>query len=311
MQKQLLNILFVIFLICPSGVAGWAQEFNCKVTLRHDKITGVDQKVFTGMEKAINEFINTHKWTTDEFAPGEKIDCNMLINLIGNNVNGDVDAYTATINIEASRPVYNTSYTSPLINYIDKDVTFHYSQFNTLNFDDNQITGTDAMSSNLTAILAYYCYTILGLDYDSFSPNGGTNFLKKAQNIVNNAPDGKGISGWKAVESTRNRYWIIDQLLNNRFEDVRSFWYTMHREGLDSMYAKPNESRTRILVNLKKLYNVNKENPNSILLQFFFNAKSDEIIHLLAQASKQERLPYITLLSSIDVPNAAKYNSYR
>ena len=235
----------------------------------------------------------------------------MLVNLIGNNINGDVDAYSATINIEASRPVYNTSYTSPLINYIDKDVTFHYSQFNTLNFDDNQVSGTDPLSANLTAILAYYCYTILALDYDSFSPNGGTNFLKKAQNIVNNAPDTRGVSGWKAVESTRNRYWLVDQMLNNRFEDVRSFWYTMHREGLDSMSAKPTESRARILVNLKKLYNVNKENPNSILLQFFFNAKSDEIIHLLAQSPKQERLPYVTLLSSLDVPNAAKYNAYR
>jgi len=310
MLKQLRNILWV-FLICTCGVTGWAQEFNCKVTLRHDKITGVDQKVFSGMEKALNDFVNSHKWTTDEFAPSEKIDCNMLVNLIGNNVNGDIDAYSATINIEASRPVYNTSYTSPLINYIDKDVTFHYSQFNTLNFDDNQVSGTDPLSANLTAILAYYCYIILGLDYDSFSPSGGTNYLKKAQNIVNNAPDTRGVSGWKAVESTRNRYWLVDQLLNNRFEDVRTFWYTMHREGLDSMSAKPAESRQRILVNLKKLYNVNKENPNSILLQFFFNAKSDEIIHLLAQSPKQERLPYVTLLSSLDVPNAAKYNAYR
>jgi hypothetical protein len=306
MLKRLLSIFLV-----SMSIAGWAQEFNCKVTLRHDKITGVDPQVFNAMQRAINDFMNSHKWTADEFAPGERIDCNILINLTGNNVNGDADAYNATLNIQATRPVYNASYTSTLINYIDKDVAFHFSQFNTLQFDDNQVSGSDPVAANLTAILAYYSYLILALDYDSFSPNGGTALLKKAQNVVNNAPDGKGISGWKAVENTHNRYWITDQLLNARFADVRSFWYIMHREGLDSMTMKPTESRTRILVNIKKLYNVNRENPSSILLQFLFNAKSDEIIHLLAQAPKQERMQYITLLTALDVPNAAKYNALR
>ncbi len=308
MLKQLLNI---IFLLCICALTGTAQEFNCKITLRHDKIAGVDPKVFSGMEKALNDFVNSHKWTTDEFAPTEKIDCNIMINLIGNNVNGDVDAYSATMSIQATRPVYNTTYTSPLINYIDKDISFHYSQFNTLNFDDNSVSGTDPLASNITAVLAYYCYLTLGLDYDSFAPNGGTNFFKKAQNVVNNAPDGKGITGWKAVESTHNRYWIVDQILNNRFGDVRNYWYQLHRECLDSMYAKPVEARTRILVNLRKLFTVSRENPNSIIIQFFFNAKTDEIQHILSQAPKQERGQYITMLTAMDVPNAPKYNAMR
>lgn len=308
MPGRLLNILIVFSLISCQTIA---QEFNAKVTIRHDKITGVDQKVFTAMEKAINEFINSHKWTNDDYGTVEKIECNILINLTGNNVGGDPDGYGATMSIQATRPVYNSTYTSPLINFVDKDVAFHFTQFNTLNFDDNQVSGADPLASNLTAILGYYCYLILALDYDSFSPNGGTNYLKKAQNVVNNAPDGKGVTGWKAVESTRNRYWIVDQLLNTRFGDVRNFWYTMHRESLDSMYSKPVESRTRILANLKKVYTVNRENPSSILIQFFFNAKSDEIIRLLAQAPKQERMQYITLLTAMDVPNAAKYNAYR
>jgi Domain of unknown function (DUF4835) len=307
----MLKKLFSICLICLGGVTGWTQEFNCKVTVRHDKITGVDNQVFINMEKAINEFINQKKWTSDEFAPSEKIDCNILLNLTSNNVNGDVDAYGATMSIQATRPVYNSTYTSTLINYVDKDIIFRYLRTSSLNFDDNAVTGTDPIASNLSAVLAYYSYLVLGLDYDSFSPNGGSNFYKKAQNVVNNSPEGKGITGWKAVENTRNRYWIVDQLLNSRFGDVRTFWYMMHREGLDSMYTKPVESRTRILVNLRKLYNVNRENPSSILMQFLFNAKSDEIIHLLAQAPKQERGQYITLLTAIDVPNAAKYNNYR
>jgi hypothetical protein len=307
MPKRLLSIM----LLCIVAQTGWTQEFNCKITLMHDKISGVDPQVFSNMQKSLNEFMNSHKWSNDEFAPAEKIDCNILINLLSNNVNGDADAYTATMSIQATRPVYNTTYTSTLINYVDKDMAFHFNQFNQLNFDDNQVAGIDAMTANLTAIIAYYAYLTLALDYDSFSPDGGTPYLKKAQNIVNNAPEGKGISGWKAVENTRNRYWITDQLLNTRFGDVRSFWYTMHREGLDSMYAKPNELRSRILANLKKLYDVNRENPNSILLQFLFNAKGDEFQHLLSQAPKQERTQYITLLTAMDVPNATKYNNLR
>ena len=305
MRKKFLSAVYVLCLC----ITARAQEFNCKVTIMHDKVTGVDAQVFNDMQKAVNEFMNTHKWTTDEFANSEKIDCNIFINLISNKVNGDPDAYTATFSIQATRPVYNSTYNSTLVNYVDKDVAFKYTQFGSLRFDDNQVSGVDPMSSNLTAIMAYYAYLVLALDYDSFSPSGGSNFLKKAQNVVNNAPDTKGISGWKSVESTRNRYWIVDELLNSRYQDVRTFWYQMHREGLDSMYAKPNEARTRILVNLKKLYQVNKDNPNSIVLQFFFNAKSDEILHLLGQAPKQERMPYITFLSATDVPNAAKYTA--
>lgn len=298
----------VLLLAC---IAGRAQELNCKVTVLHEKITGVDPQLFTGMQRAITEFMNAHKWTTDEYATTEKIDCNILINITNNNVNSDIESFSATISVQASRPVYNSSYTSTLINYQDKDFAFKYSQFSPLRFEDNQVVGTDPMTSNLTAVLAYYAYTILALDYDSFSPLGGTNFLKKAQNIVNNAPEGKGITGWKSVESTRNRYWIVDQMLNIRFQDMRSYWYTMHREGLDSMYTRPIEARGRILANLRKVYQVNRENPSSVMIQFFFAAKSDEIQHILAQAPKSDRGQYITMLNAMDVPNAAKYNALK
>ncbi len=307
MPRLLLSIY--IFLAC--GYVSMAQEFNCKVTVRHDKITGVDNQVFVDMEKGISDFINTHKWGSDEFGPSEKIDCNLLFNITSSNVNGDKEAYGATMSIQATRPVYNSGYNTNLINFVDKDVVFHFSQFSAINFDDNQVSGTNPMASNLTAVIAYYMYLVLALDYDSFAPEGGTAFLKKAQNVVNNAPDVKGINGWKAMESQRNRYWIVDQLLNTRFGEVRSFWYSMHREGLDSMSMKPNEARTRILVNLRKLYNVNRENPSSILIQFIFNAKSDEFIHLVSQAPKQERGSYITLLTAMDVPNSSRYNSLR
>ncbi len=229
MLKKLLNLIITL-VICCCGLSAAGQELNCKVTVTHDKITGVDNQVFTAMQRAISEFMNSRKWTTEEFAATEKIDCSIFLNLTANKAGGDIDAYNATISIQASRPVYNSGYITALVNYMDRDVIFKFTQFNTLSFDDNRVSGTEPMVSNLTAILAYYAYIIIALDYDSFSPDGGTNYLKKAQNIVTNAPEeNKSITGWKAVEGSRNRYWLVDQLLNSRFHDVRSFWYTMHR----------------------------------------------------------------------------------
>jgi hypothetical protein len=308
----MLKRLFSILSLLLAAYAPHAQELNCKVTVTHDKITGVDNEVFSSMTKAITEFINQHKWTSDEYATNEKIDCSFFINLTGNKAAGDPDGYTATLSLQASRPVYGSSYTTSLVNYVDRDIVFKFNQFTTLQFDDNRITGTEPMSSNLTAILAYYAYIILALDYDSYAPDGGTNLLKKAQNIVNNAPEqNKVISGWKPVEGSKNRYWLTDQLLNQRFHDVRSFWYTMHREGLDSMYTKPIDSRMRILYGLKKLYQVNRENPSSMLIQFLFAAKSEEFILMLSQTPKNDRGQFITLLTSMDVPNATKYNNLK
>jgi len=282
------------------------------VNIMHDKISGVDPQVYNSMQRGITEFLNSQKWTNDEYAPTEKIDCNILINLTANNVGGDIDGYSGTLSIQASRPVYNSSYTTSLMNYVDKDIQFKFTQFNPLHFDDNQVSGTDPMSANLTALLAYYSYLILALDYDSYAQDGGSNYLKKAQNVVSNAPESsKSISGWKAVEGTHNRYWLVDQMLNTRFQEVRNFWYTMHRESLDSMFTKPTEARNRILNGVKKLAQVNRENPSSVYIQFLFNAKTDEFLHILAAAPKTDRVNYIPLFTALDVPNAGRYNSLK
>ena len=290
-----------------AGVAE-AQELNCKVKVLSVAIQNVDKQVFTTMERSIADFMNTRKWTTDEFGTNEKIDVNIMINLTGKTP--DEDIYTGTINVQASRPVYNASYTSPTVNYMDRDFIFKYSQFTPLQFDDNRVAGNDPLSANLTAVLAYYAYVIIGLDYDSFAPKGGEDYFKKAQNIVNNAPEqGKSISGWKAVEGNRNRYWLADQLLNPRFADVRSYWYTMHRDGFDKMHQRPEEGKQKVLSGIAKLHQVNKDNPNSMLLQFFFNAKSGEFIKLVSQVPREQRMQYISMLSQMDVPNTGKYQA--
>jgi hypothetical protein len=301
----MLKKLFSILLIAFAATAN-AQELNTKVRVMHDKINNVDDQVFLTMERSIGEFMNTRKWTTDDFGISEKIDVNILINLTAKAAEDDI--YNATISIQSSRPVFNSSYTSPLVNYVDKEVVFKYSQFTPLQFDDNRVVGNDAMASNLTAVLGYYAYLLIGLDYESFAPNGGDPYFKKVQNIVNNAPEqGKSIPGWKAVEGNRNRYWIIDQIMSPRFSEVRTFWYTMHRQGLDNMYNKPEESRLKILSGIPRLSQVQKENPGAILLQFFFNAKSDEMVRILSQVPKEQRMQYIPLLSQMDVANSAKY----
>ena len=308
MLKKLLNIIVILCTICGTATA---QELNCKVRVLHEKIQGVDNEVFNTMERSITSFLNTRKWTTDEFGPNEKIDCNILLNLTG-RMAGDNDGYNATLSIQASRPVYNTNTTTPTVNYVDRDLIFHFSQYTTMDFDDNRVNGNDPLASNLTAVLAYYVYIVLALDYDSFAKDGGTPYLKKAQNIVNNAPEqGKTITGWKAVEGNRNRYWIIDQFLSPRFQGLRDVWYDMHREGMDNLYSKPQIAKQKILSGLSTLAQVQKENPSSILMQFIFNAKSDEYIRIVSQLPRAERATYANQLAQIDVANAAKYNALK
>lgn len=308
-MKQYLNKILLLLLALGGTPAIMAQEVNCKVSIRHDKILNVDQQVFRDMERAISAFINTRKWTTDEFNASEKIDCTIMFNLTAKLDASTEGGYAATINIQATRPVYNTGYNTSLINFVDKEVNFKYNQFSPLVFDDNRVTGIDPLTDNLTATLAFYIYLVLGLDYGSYSANGGSIYFKKAQNIVNNAPEGKGVGGWKAVESTKNRYWLAEQMLNPRFSEFHKYWYTMHRQGLDLMYDKPNEGRKNILSGVPMLQKLNRENPNAILVQFFFNAKSTEFLNLLGDLPVAERQQYITLLSQTDVPNATRYQN--
>lgn len=311
MNIRQLSLLYLLGFLLLASNAATAQELNCKVKIGHDKIQNTDAQVFTAMERAITEFVNTRKWTADEWAPTERVDCNILINLTGKD-GTDPDVYTATFSIQASRPVYNSGYSSPLINYVDRDMVFKFSQYNQLQFDDNRVNSGDALTSNLTAILAYYAYLTLGLDYDSFSLSGGTTMFKKAQNVVNNAPEqGNTIHGWKAFEEKRNRYWLVDQILNPRFEDYRKNWYSMHRDGLDIMYNKPAEGRSAVLAGIAILHQLQKDNPGSTLIQFFFNAKSDELMRIVAQAPQAERALYIPQLITMDVSNAGKYNELK
>jgi hypothetical protein len=224
---------------------------------------------------------------------------------LGNNT------YKASLTIQAARPVFNSSYNSSILNIQDPNVVFQYVEFQPLEFNEQRIVGNNPLASNLTAILAFYNYVIIGLDADSFSPRGGDVFFKKALNIVNNAPDGKDISGWKAFEGNRNRYWIQDNLLNVKFSRFHDVMYQYHRLGLDMMYEDVNKGRAAIMNCLNMLMGIHEELPNSMIVQAFFLAKSDELMKVFSKAPPQEKVRAGQLLSTLDVPNANKYQQLR
>lgn len=306
-MKSILNLIAVFVLLLPT-FAG-AQELNARVNVRFERIQGVDPKIFEGLETALFELLNNRRWTEDNYKPFEKIDCSFLLNITKRSGNN----YSGALTIQASRPVFNSAYTSPIVNFMDRDITFKYELGQVLQFDEQRVAGNDAYSANLTAIFAFYANYILGLHYDSFQQGGGTEYFKKAQNIVLNAPeDGNSIAGWKANDgNAKNRYWLVDQVLNARFDGFRPYYYTYHRYGLDMMAEQPEAGRQGILDGLTVLEQINQQNPSSILLQFFFNAKSGEYINLLKSIPENERQKYAAILAKLDVPNASKYNDAR
>ena len=211
-----------------------AQELRARVNVLSNRVgSNVDKKTFQTLQTALDNFINNRKWTTDNFLAQEKIDCSFLLNLESTT---DANVYKASLTIQSARPVYNSSYVSPIINFQDNEIVFKYAEFQQLEFNENRVAGTDPLVSNLTAVIAYYIDIILGLDYDSFSQRGGNVYFQKAQNIVNNAPDGRNVTGWKPFDGPRNRYWLAENLLNSRYSLIHDAYYNFYRLGMDKLY---------------------------------------------------------------------------
>jgi len=282
-----------------------AQELIARVTVLHNQVsTTVNRKVFQTLQTALNNFINKRKWTSDVFEASERIECNFLINLqsvVEENV------YQATLTVQAARPVFNSTYISPLMNFQDNAFTFRYVEFQPLEFNESRVMGAEPLTANLTAVLAYYINIILGLDYDSFSPRGGDPYFQKAINIVNSAPDGRGISGWTAFDGLRSRYWLAENFMNSRYTLVHDAYYTYYRLGMDKMYENENETREQILNALNMLNTVNSETAKLMVIPFFFQGKADEIIKIFKRADPQEKQRALELLQRLDITNAAKY----
>jgi hypothetical protein len=213
--------------------------------------------------------------------------------------------------VQAARPVHSTTYDSPMINFIDDDVVFRYQEFQPIEFNENRVQGNDPSASNLTAILAYYVNIILGFDYGSFSLRGGDPYFQKAWNIVNNAPEARDITGWKSFESLRNRYWLAENLNNNRFALLHEAIYSYYRNGLDKFYDNEDEGRSGIMNSLNVLNTLSNDNPNSMVLQFFFQGKSSELIKIFSKANTDTRNRARELLSKLDLTNAQAYKELK
>jgi hypothetical protein len=298
------KFLILLVLLTATRLAS-AQELKATVTVVSNQVgNSVNPSVFRTLQTALNNFINNRKWTGDNFLPNEKIECNFLLNL---EATADVNVYSANLTIQAARPIFNTSYRSPIINFRDENVVFKYVEFQQLDFNENRISGSDAQVSNLTAVLAYYVNMILAFDYDSFSLHGGDLYFQKAQNIVNNAPDGRAISGWKAFDGNRNRYWLVENMLNSRYAIMHDVYYNYYRLGMDKLYEDENQARAEVLNVLNLLNSFNTDNPNKMINQFFFQGKSTELIKLFSKAPQQDKLRASELLQKMDVTNANKY----
>lgn len=291
-MKQLLFVLS--FLLTVSF--GQAQELNCNININSDQVEGSNKSVFNTLQKSITEFVNNRKWTESTYANTERIEC--TLNIIVKKVTDDV--FTAEIQVQSRRPVFNSNYYTTLFNFKDNNFTFKYKEFDQLEMNENTIT------SNLTAVLAYYAYIIIGYDMDSYSRLGGTPCFLAAENVVNSA-QGADLTGWKAFESPKNRYALVNNLTDEAFKKFREFIYEYHRLGLDDMTSNSINARGRIAEGLPLIREANRARPSAIIISSFMDAKSDELINIFSKGNQKEKTDAVEILSDINPSQASRY----
>ena len=299
-MRRRFKYYLIVSLVLLSGIAN-AQELNCNIQISAQRIQGSNRQVFESMQRDLYEFMNNTVWTNHVFSYSERIDCNILINLTDQL---SADEFKGTIQIQLSRPVFNTTYKSTMLNFIDNSFQFRYVEFQPLVFDPNTYT------SSLVSVLAYYTYMILGFDYDSFAPMGGTEFFQMAEKIVTNAQNAPE-PGWKPYDGSRNRnrYWLVKNVLDKEYEGVRQFIYDYNMNGLDKMESKTPEARTSMVESLKLIQDVYRKKPDPFmyLVQVIMDAKSDELINIFSAAFPEEKGRVVEILTEIDPANKAKY----
>ncbi|MFW5645641.1 MAG: DUF4835 family protein [Bacteroidota bacterium] len=293
--------LFWILLLFPAVLH--AQELKCNIQIVTQQIQGTNKQVFETLQSELYEFMNNRVWTNHVFAPEERIECNMLFNITEQL---SADEFRGTLQVQSRRPVFNTNYNTVMLNYLDNDIQFRYIEFEPLEFDLN------SHISNLTSILAFYAYTILALDYDSFAPEGGEPLWEVVEKIVDNAQNAQE-KGWKPIDNSshRNRYWLVKDFIDPDYAPARQFIYLYHRRGLDVMDEKVDEGRTEIANSLELLQHVYREKPDPFLqpLHLIFDAKSDEIVSVFSESFPEEKNRVYEILNEIDQANSNKYKA--
>ncbi len=302
-MKIFYPVIILFFLVMNSSIIEvQAQELDFDITVNTPKLQLVDPRVFQDMESQLQNFLNNRKWTTDEFTQDERIKCNIQLTITEEL---GPTSFAADLAIQSARPVYGSSFETALLTHVDKGVTFTYEQFQPLEFSENNF------NDNLTSILGFYVYLILGLDYDSFAPLGGEEYLQKAQNVINIIPSNvaDGNPGWRPNDGNgnRNRYWILENLLSPRVKDLRFAMYDYHLRGLDLMPKNQDLGRANILKAMQSVEKVGRAYPNSMIMQMFFNAKSDEIVDIFTEGTRAEKTDVIRICSKLDPVNAINY----
>jgi hypothetical protein len=292
-------LLFLVFV--TTYLISFTQELNCQISVAVKPgldITTTEKEIFNELEKTIFELMNETAWTKDVFEFEERINCVMQLSIVDVTSPGN---YKANLQVQVTRPVYNTTYNSTLFNFMDKNVDFRFERNAILVYAPNEFR------DNLTSIFAYYAYMILGYDYDSFSLEGGTRFFSKAQEIVTLAQNGGG-SGWRSSERGQtNRYWLVDNALQQLFKPLRNCFYEYHRLGLDNMYENPEEARQNIFNALQQLADVHKARPGSINIMTFLQAKVSELTGVFKDAETRQKTELVNLLKRLDPANSSKY----
>jgi hypothetical protein len=266
MHKIIFSFLLILSLIKTYG-----QELNAQFVVNADLVNQTNQQIFETLERSLNEFINSQSWSNQDFLPQEKITCSFVLNLSSYNAS----KFEGTLQIQSQRTIFDSNYDSPLLNFLDKDISFTYQEFQPLFFSPA------SFESNLVSLISFYAYIIMGINADSLRFKGGDPYFEQAQRIVNLSQQ-SGALGWKQNDSNRNRFWLSDTMRSNTFREYREALYTYHRKGLDLMTEKPSEAKKNIISALLPLENLYDRRPNAMLLQMFFDAKADEIVNLFS-----------------------------
>ena len=298
MRKILL--LFISFLFI-----GWniqAQELNFNVRIVTQKLQTVDPKVFATLEQSIQDFMNNTQWTNEDFATEERIDCNLIL-----TIQEEVSpiSFKADLAIQSSRPIYSSEEQTAMLNHIDSDVEFVYEQFQPLQFSVNSFI------DNLSSVLSFYAYIIIGMDFDSFSLYGGEPYFQIAQDILNATPQNGQFRGWRSMDANQNRFWMIENILSPRVRPYREAMYNYHRHGLDVMANNPDQGRAIINQYLNNMQDVYQNYPNSMILQMFLNSKRNEVIEIFKRGNSKEKENAIKIMSRIDATNSSEYRKIR
>jgi hypothetical protein len=289
-----MNKIFTIFLLLSVGFTQ-AQQLNCTVTVNSETLANANLQVFKTLETSLNEFINKTDWNGQIMKQSEKINCSMYITILSNNS----DQFTATLQVQSSRPIYNSSYSSPVLNYNDKDFSFRYTEFENLLFNPT------VFESNLVSVISFYSYVILGMDQDTFLLESGNPNFEIAQNITNVAQQ-SSYKGWSQIDGNQNRYFLINDMLSGSFSVVRKTALDYH-SGLDLMSKDVKGAKEKIKISLLDLGKLNSSKPNAFLTRIFFDAKSDEILSIFSGGPSITVSDLIDSLNKTSPLNASKW----